>query len=111
MIYYHITKGQYVPSILKYGLIPGFKIGFCNVTSAERRSLYPMAVFLTDDADYIIKNQLTNGWIRRFHATILEVDCTDIALVNRFENIYPTSHEYMYYTTIPFMRITLSKAL
>ena len=108
MIYYHITKGQYLPSILKFGLIPGFKTGFCVMKPDQRRTAYPMAVFLTDNVKYIFDTQLTEGWVKRSRAIVLAVDCTDLHVTQRYG---PETHEYLYYTTISYARIISNKAL
>jgi len=111
MIYYHITKGQHIQSIVKYGLIPAFKTGFCKMNPDVRRTLYPVAIFLTDDMDYIIDTQLTKGWIKRFRAFVLEIDCVNLNLIKRTKDWCADSHEYLCYTSIPYSRILSSKAL
>ena len=52
MILYHITKEEYIPSIIRFGILPSFKNG---ITCSKIKHNY---VFLTNDINKIFCNQI-----------------------------------------------------
>lgn len=77
MILYHITKEEHLNDIYFDGLkINSNKIGFCRKTvHNDYKKMYNMQpIFLTDDVEYIIKNMLTDNWIKKNKAVVLKIN-------------------------------------
>lgn len=72
MYYYHITKPEYVFSILTQGLIPNYKHGLTG--GGPRKDI--VSVWLTDNPQYIIDTQAGDSWPYR----VLLVDCTGLEI-------------------------------
>lgn len=71
---YHITKAQYLHSILCYGLIPGKERGITTRNAKWNR------IFLTDSLEYIYKNHIGPHSAHKFDA-ILKVDTNGLVIV------------------------------
>lgn len=75
MILYHITKRKHIMSILRYGLKPAFRRGInCSDIKCDM-------VFLTNDVDYIAREQCGYKWIKKHDSVVLHVDVTDLYIV------------------------------
>ncbi len=75
---FHITPKTNVPSILEHGIRynkihPGFRS-----LRWRQRHIRPGAVFLTDDVSFIVKTQLTPGWIMEHRAVVLSIEAQDL---------------------------------
>lgn len=77
MILYHITKEKHLENIFIEGLkINSNKIGFCKkyVHNEYKKKYNMQPIFLTDDVEYIIKNMLTDNWIKKNKAVALKIN-------------------------------------
>lgn len=115
---YHITKPEYVFSILTKGLIPNYKHG---MTGGGPRKDFKR-IWLTDNPNYIIERQVGDSWPYK----VLSVDCTDLEIepykvyfdtgpdgrIVRYEFLYgkdidPGEYEFLHNNIIPPERIAL----
>jgi hypothetical protein len=94
---YHITKAKYLPSIIDNGLICNSKNnGF--VDKKYVRSYYDkylmQPIFLTNDIDFLIKNQLTKNFIKNNDCYVLKINCDNIILEDEYEYLKLNWNKY-----------------
>lgn len=105
---YHITRKEYVDSILKDGLVPNHSnIGFVK----HYKEIVSGVIWLTDDVEYIKSTQLTKEWIE--NSVVLGVNIFGYIVGARV--VYPTGymkicpHEYFVTKFIPPEQISVCK--
>ena len=99
------NKKKYLESILRNGLKTNSgEIGFCPKSQHKWYKKYYtiQPIFLTNDPDYIIESMLTDKWINKNKAILLEVD-VDLTdenhtcgwFVDSVEDVEPKEIRYM----------------
>jgi hypothetical protein len=96
---YHITPSKNSHSIAIEGLIPARRNGLTSSGSMEIDPWRKDVVWLTDDVDYILRNQAGSHWIKYEQPIVFEIDCSSLNIVHR-EGFFD-DHEYMHYGIIP----------
>lgn len=66
---YHVTKREYLVSILQKGILPDFKPGI-TISGKDKHN----CVFLTNDPRDIICNQAGTKWCQKHDVIVLEID-------------------------------------
>lgn len=72
---FHITPERHLDSILKKGIIAGFRKGLTTSRQPKWKT-----VFLTNNIDRILKDQAGETWSRRHKPIVLEVDIEDLKI-------------------------------
>jgi hypothetical protein len=105
---YHITPKHNLPSIVVNGLIPKFKSNRFSVCGSQLRRIDNKqldVIWLTDNPNWIVENQLGKDNYDEHDFCILEVDVSNL----KIKKI--NDHEFTFSNSIRFDRINISTGL
>jgi hypothetical protein len=72
---FHISPERNINTIIKNGIIPFAEKGLTNNSHRiQQRNLYGSVVWLTDNVEYIIQNQIGEHWINTHNPYIFTVN-------------------------------------
>jgi hypothetical protein len=73
---YHITPRRNVPSICEFGLIPSYGRGMMEGRQLSKPKMGK--VFLTDDPEWVLREQCGRAWCKKNDPVLFEVDVEGI---------------------------------